>query len=240
MKAIGAPTPEVVAENVNGRLIYYAEPHDFDALLEARGELVIKPRGGKKGGGVRIVRPGDADRLPGNGEFASAKVVQHAYSAAIYPASVNTVRVLTAWDYDASDFFVAGASHRFGTASSSCVDNWSAGGVSSGIDIETGRLGPAMRAPAFDHRRTWLTRHPDTGAQIEGVEVARFHQMARELIEVCRGFPVSLVGWDVVITPDAWTILESNRRPGFIGLQMFKPLLADPRTRSFFQREGMI
>ena len=240
LKAIGAPTPEVVAENVEGRMIYYAEPHDLDALLEARGELVIKPRGGKAGNGVRIVRPGDADRFLEPGEFASTKVVQHAYSATINPASINTVRMLTAWDYDAGDFFVAGASHRFGTALSKRVDNWSAGGVSAGVDVETGRLGPAMPSPSFDHSRTWLQRHPDTGAQIEGVEVARFHQMSRELLEVCRGFPVTLVGWDVVITPDAWTILEANRRPAFIGLQMYRPLLADPRVKTFFARERML
>jgi len=240
LKAIGAPTPEVVAENVDGRVIFYAEPHDLDALLEERGELVIKPRGGKAGGGVRMVRPGDADRFLAPGEFASTKVVQHAYSATINAASVNTVRVLTAWDFDAGDFFVAGVSHRFGTAQSKRVDNWSAGGVSAGVDIETGVLGPAMRSPAYDPGRTWLRRHPDTGARIEGVEVAHFHRMCRELIEVCRGFPVSLVGWDVVITPDAWAIIEANRRPAFIGLQMFRPLLSDPRLRTFFAREGML
>jgi len=240
LKAIGAPTPEVVAENVDGRMIYYAEPHDLDALLEARGELVIKPRGGSKGSGVRIVRPGDADRLPEPGEFASTKVTQHAYAATINSASVNTIRVLTAWDHDAGDFFVAAAIHRFGTAQSKRVDNWSAGGVSAGVDLNTGVLGQAMRSPTFEPCRTWLQRHPDTGSRIEGVEVPRFHQMARELVEVCRGFPISLVGWDVVITPDAWTILESNRRPGFFILQMFRPLLADPRLEVYFAREGML
>jgi hypothetical protein len=44
----------------------------------------------------------------------------------------------------------------------------------------------------------------------------------------------------VVITPDAWTIIEANRRPAFIGLQMFRPLLADPRLRTYFAREGML
>ena len=98
MRAIGAPTPEVVAENVGGRLIFYAKPEDYDAILAERGALVVKPRDGMRGVGVRIVAPGDPDRLLQPNEFASTMVVQHPYAAAIYPHSVNTVRVLTAWD----------------------------------------------------------------------------------------------------------------------------------------------
>jgi hypothetical protein len=240
MRAIGAPTPEVVAENVGGRLIYYAAPADYDALLAARGELVVKPRNGMQGSGVRIVRPGDDDRRPRPNEFASIKVVQHPYAAAIYPHSVNTVRVVTAWDAEADDFFVMAAAHRFGTATSGRVDNWSAGGVASGVDLETGRLAPAIRQVNFDRDRTWWRRHPDTGAPIEGVEIPHFARMCGELLELCRRFPQIFVGWDVVITEDGWTVLEANRFPALNLFQLHRPLLADPRAEAFFRREKMI
>ena len=57
MRAIGGPTPEVVAENAEGRLIYYTQPEDFETLLDLRGELVIKPRSGGQGKGVQSSAP---------------------------------------------------------------------------------------------------------------------------------------------------------------------------------------
>jgi hypothetical protein len=240
MRAIGAPTPEVVAENVGGRLIFYAAPHDYEALLAGRGELVIKPRNGMQGGGVRIVKPGDADRLPRSNEFASIKVVQHPYAAAIYPHAVNTVRLVTAWDADAGAFFVMAAAHRFGTSTSGRVDNWSAGGVAAGVNLETGALAPAIRQVNFDRARTWWPRHPDTGAPIEGVVIPHFERMRSELLQLCRHFPQIFVGWDVVITEAGWTVLEANRFPALNLFQLHRPLLVDPRTEAFFRREKMI
>jgi hypothetical protein len=240
MRALGAPTPEVVAENVDGRLICYAEPRDYQALLAARGELVIKPRNGMQGSGVRIVAPDDPDRMPQPNEFASTKIVQHPYAAAIYAPAVNTVRVLTAWDADAGEFFVMAAAQRFGTATSGRVDNWSAGGVAAGVLLETGTLAPAIRQVNFDRERTWWRRHPDTGAEIEGVESPHFALMCRELLALCARFPQSFVGWDVVITADGWTVLEANRFPALNLFQLHRPLLADPRAEAFFRREKMI
>lgn len=57
LRALGANTPEVVAENAAGRLIFFTDCDDYEALLAARGELVVKPREGHGGKGVRIVRP---------------------------------------------------------------------------------------------------------------------------------------------------------------------------------------
>ena len=57
---------------------------------------------------------------------------------------------------------------------------------------------------------------------------------------MCRGFPIGLVGWDIVITPDSWTIIEANSRPAFALFQRFRPLLSDPRVRTSFVREGML
>jgi Sugar-transfer associated ATP-grasp len=240
MRAIGAPTPEVVAENVGGRLIFYSQPGDYEALLAERGELVIKPRDGAHGSGVRIVRPGDPDRALKPNEFASARVSQHPYAAAINPHSVNTIRVLTAWDEPSRDFFVIAAGHRFGTARSGRVDNVSAGGLAAGICVESGRLAAAIRPDAPRVELTRMTHHPDTGARIEGVETPGFARMCEELLAVCRRFPLIFVGWDIVITADGWTALEANRGPSLNAFQLNGPLLLDPRAKAFFRREGMV
>ena len=166
--------------------------------------------------------------------------MQHPYATAIYPHSINTVRILTALDEPSGEFFVMAAAHRFGTATSGRVDNWSAGGVAAGIDLETGRLARATRQPDFDPARTWWTNHPDTGAPIEGVEIPRFAETCRSLLEVCRRFALTLAGWDVVITPDGWTLLEVNTKPALNLFQLHRPLLADARAKAFFRRERMV
>ena len=240
LRALGASTPEVVAENAAGRLIFFTDCDDYEALLAARGELVVKPREGHGGKGVRIVRPGDADRLPEPGEFVSAKVEQHPYAAAIHAPSVKTIRVLTAWDEDAGDAFVAAAVHRFGTARAGRVDNWSRGGVSAAVDLATARLGAAIRREDHDPTRTWWRQHPDTGARIEGTEVPGFARMCSELLRVCRRFAPAYVGWDIVMTPDGWAIIEANSRPELGLFQVHRPLLLDPRVRNFYVRERVI
>lgn len=240
IRSIGGETPEVLAEHAGGRLILHADVPDFAELLERHGELIVKPRDSSGGGGVRLVRPGDPDPEPRPGEFATPRVRQHPYAAAIYPNSANTVRMLTAWDYDREDVFIAAAAHRFGSARGGCVDNWGVGGLGASVDLGTGTLGPAMRQANFDpSRRRWAS-HPDTGAPIEGVVIPRFHEMCENLLEVARRFPRRYVGWDIVMTEEGWVFLEANRVPSLALFQMHRPVLLDPRLRRFFEREGMI
>lgn len=241
MSAIGARTPTVLMENVEGRIIHYSgATGDLRDLLQAHGELVIKPRAGFGGNGVRIIQAGDNDPTLAPGEFVSTKVEQHAYAARIYPHSANTLRVLTAWDHDRSEFFVAAAVQRIGTSLSGRVDNWSAGGLCAGIDLATGRLGPATRKPNRDSRRTWWSVHPDTEEPIKGVEVPGFSTVCAELLAVCDRFPPRYIGWDIVITPDGWSIIEANSSPALTIFQVHSPLLTDVRLRRFFEREGVL
>ena len=150
MREVGGNHPEVVAEHAGGRLILHGDVPDFATLLASHAELVVKPRGAQSGRGVRLLRAGDPEPALHPGEFASPLVRQHPYAAAIFPGSANTIRLLTAWDYERSDVFVAAAAHRFGSARSGVVDNWSAGGIGAGVDIETGRLGSGIRMLRFD------------------------------------------------------------------------------------------
>ncbi len=242
MGALGANTPPVLVEHAAGRLIFYTDAQSLEALVCAHGALVVKPRGNIGGGvGVRIVCHGDPNPELRPGEFATPYVQQHAYAAEIYPGSANTIRILTAWDYDREDVFVAAATHRFGSSRAVGVDNWSSGGLAAGIDLETGRLGPGIRKPNFDRKRTRYQTHPDTGAQIEGVVIPRFCEMCADLLRVARRFPRRYVGWDIVMTPQSWTYLEANHVPALGLFQFHRPLLLDnPRLRAFYRREGVL
>jgi hypothetical protein len=242
MNEIGGNTPRLLAVHAGGRLVFYTdEARDFESLLRRYGVLIVKPRGNVGGGvGVRLVRAGDEDAAPRPGEIVTTVVQQHGYAAAIYPDSANTIRILTAWDYDRQDVFIAAAAHRFGSTRSGFVDNWSSGGLAAGIDLETGRLGRGIRKPTVDRSRARYSAHPDTGAPIEGVLIPRFDEMCVDLLRVARQFPRRYVGWDVVMTPESWTYLEANHIPALSLFQFHRPLLLDTRLRTYFTREGIL
>jgi hypothetical protein len=139
-----------------------------DALADA-GFLIAKPIAGAGGTSVRRIVS-----LPhgiGPGMFiVESGIRQHPYASSIHPNCVNTIRVLTLKDPDTGQQFVAGAAHRFGTQLTGSVDNFSRGGLSALVDIETGILSAAKSNPGF-YQCDRYPRHCDSGAAIEGVSV---------------------------------------------------------------------
>jgi len=88
------------------------------------------------------------------------------------------------------------------------VDNFEAGGIAAPIDLATGTLGAAV---AKDPRRGTFTRHPDSGAPIEGYRVPYFGEALHAALTAHAAFPwLPFVGWDVVITDDGPLLLEGN------------------------------
>lgn len=167
-------------------------------------------------------------------------LTQHPDEDALYPHSVNTVRVLTMIDVNGGGGpFIAAAVQRIGCRRSEPADNWTRGGLSAPIDLDSGRLGRATRLPDGDVKE-WFSDHPDTGAQIEGAHVAHWQEI-RELVmhsaEVLSF--MEYVGWDIVITPDGPLVLEANINTGLNVLQSHEPLLADPRVRAYYNARGV-
>ena len=62
--------------------------------------------------------------------------------------------------------------------------------------------------------------------------------MCADLLRVARRFPLRYVGWDIVMTPDSWTYLEANHIPALALFQLHRPVLLDPRLRTYYNREG--
>ncbi len=215
------------------------------------GEVIIKPLADSGGHGVLKLRFSDGEwhvnsvRMPEAALLAKLGaitdsvvtecVVQHEYSARVFPDSVNTIRVVTMRDYDRGEQFVAYALHRFGCASSSPVDNWSQGGLCCKVDLETGRL-----SKATEKAMQWHETHPDTGAAIEGTRIANWESMIERIAEMANALAfIPYMGWDVVITADGFRILEINSLPGIYMPQVHTPLLTDSRVRAFYARHGV-
>jgi hypothetical protein len=129
---------------------------EFIALLnrEKISDIFIKPISASQGwGALKLQLEPDSLRMGKEGisrkrlaallEPRKIYVVQRAIDQhdvinAIYPDSVNTVRLDTL--VDEGEVLLNGAILRTG-ANGSCVDNWSAGGFIIGIDIDSGKLG---------------------------------------------------------------------------------------------------
>lgn len=123
--------------------------------------------------------------------------------------SLCTVRVVTARPAGGEPQLIT-AVLRMPTGSSS-VDNFAAGGLASPIDLETGRLGPAVYK---DPRKPDVEVHPDSGERIAGEAVPFWSEVLALCLSAHRSFPkVATVGWDVALTTDGPKLIEAN--PGW-------------------------
>lgn len=167
-------------------------------------------------------------------------VQQAPYAQRIFPMAGNSIRLLTMYDEERREPFLAATCHRFGRAGAeSIADNWNLGGLTADLDPETGVLGVAVWLDGG--ARVEGSAHPDTGAAITGVAVPGWTRIRDGILDLARRVPfLPHVGWDVIATEDGYRILEGNGRPGITIVQTFRPLLADPRVRRFLERRGVI
>ncbi len=261
MRSVGAPTATVHGLATPRGMAWFAGPPDGErdavrglrVLLERDGELVLKPADGGRGnriaflaladGGVTVNRERADDAalaaLLTPGMLVCERLHQGAWAAGIFPDATNTMRLMTMWDIDTGEPFVAKAIHRFGTHRSAPVDNVAKGGISTHVDLATGELGEAIPAPSIWGAQRF-THHPDTGAPLVGARVPGWEQVVAEVLEVNRRVAhIPYIGWDVLLGDGRWWIIEGNHYPD-TQIQAFGPLLADPRVRRFYEHHGVV
>ncbi|OSM42632.1 sugar-transfer associated ATP-grasp domain-containing protein [Nesterenkonia sp. PF2B19] len=241
-------------------------PHDrrvplqtfLQSHLEVDQKVFVKPLRGAEGRRVRsITRTAKGFRM--NGDTVSVSEIrqwiqdqkrpmifergieQHPAQAALNPSATNTLRVLTMPDVDqGKDPFIAVAVQRIGTERSGHVDNWTQGGLSAKVDIETGTLSRAGQLPE-GRRPVWFSEHPDSGAVIEGATVPFWEETKELVMDASRRLSfMEYIGWDIIIGPTGPVILEGNINSGMNVLQVHGPLLADERVRSYYLKRGVI
>jgi len=215
--------------------------------LRDQGQFVLKQLRGHGGNEVVVCEYADGEfRLDGtpttraalcervaelSGSLVTEYVHQHEYADELYPHATNTVRVLTLWDDEARELVTAFALHRVGTERSRPIDNYSAGGLTAEIDLETGTLGRAARKP-FAGEVPWHDSHPDTGTRIAGTRVPHWEAVRATVEHLAReNTNVPAIGWDVVLDESAEpVVLEANTGTHLDLFQVHRPLLADDRV----------
>jgi hypothetical protein len=258
--SIGCPTAPLRALVSKGQFTSTETGRRLDEagvidLLRTYPELVVKPRFGGSGSHIRFLTLADGilsvnKRTLGFSEMVrllqqqeehvvTERIHQHSYAARVYPHSTNTIRILTMLDVASGTPFIAAAVHRFGTATSLPVDNWSKGGISAAVDVDTGSVGAGITFPDRYAARVH-ERHPDSGEPIAGIRVPSWPRIRDAVLALAARMPLDIayVGWDVIVTEAGFVVLEGNRNSDVNLLQIHGPLLKDERVRAFYRKYG--
>lgn len=124
------------------------------------GRCIVKPAHGSGGSGVRAFDSLEQARAAavatGEDHLVQELVHQHAAMAALWPDSLNTVRVLAIRTADGR-VVLPRAVQRIGRRTTGAVDNYSSGGLAAWVDLHNGTLGPVVQKVQRRERRLFLT-----------------------------------------------------------------------------------
>lgn len=245
---LGLPVPELLGCVDPGP---EAPARVEEALRRApAGRLVIKPVAGTGGRAIQVaVLQEGRPMLWVKGEprpletlvvkersLLQEAVIQHPTLAAIYPHSVNTLRLQTLLQ-DSGEPLLLGAFFRFGRHQSA-ADNMGSGGIGVGVDPETGRFlgtGKNIGNQFFD-------RHPETGAVFEGFQVPHWEAGVELALRAQRNLTwYRLVGFDLAFTESGPVIIEINPQPESVAVEALSgPLLGRPAVARAFLAHGLL
>lgn len=222
-------------------------------------EFVIKPAGGAKGTGITVITSRRGDRfvsgddreydfaglhrlllegfntgLPHHREcmLLQERVRQHPAFDAINPNCTNTIRVMT-FVNDGGEVEIIGRIIKFGRGKT-MVDNVDKGAMMAAID-DKGTVGPLVRYSSS--KLEYVDRHPDTNAQIAGLQLPYFS----EAIDLARAAQLRLpqlrsLGFDIAITANGPVIIEGNAWWGILPQTITRQGFISPGMREVLNR----
>ena len=226
---------------------YYSHEGKFLELLTPQqipfsfDRLIYKPNKGTKGQGIKTgntpPRLSDFQKQLQEKKFSDYIVcpylTQRNYASKIFSGSLNTIRVFTGILEGKS--VCIRAVHRFGRSSVKDVDNFSKGGISANINIQTGMMDKACY---FDGRkRVSVTMHPDTQEPVIGVKVEGWEEMISELLRIqLRISFIRYLAWDIAMVNDSFLIIEANHVSDVDLYQCHGSLITTEEHRRFFEQ----
>ncbi len=168
------------------------------------------------------------------------RLSQEGLAGAIFPGSVNTMRIGTMIDPGSGKPFIAYAVHRFGSLKTGFVDNVGQGGITAKIDLDSGRLSMAHHY-SMEGQMEVFEKHPVTSVMIFNQEIPNWQDVKRRIIELVSRMPyLKYVGWDFVLSNDDLYVLEGNVSPGLGMIQMHGPLRENVQAWNFFKFHGYV
>lgn len=144
----------------------------------------------------------------GNALIVQPRMTNHSAWQPFTSGALATIRFLTGRVPDGSITPLA-ATLRMPTGAS-MADNFSAGGIASAIDLQSGRLGTAIRKLP-ENGVFEFDIHPDTNQQLTGAQLPRWKRIREFACEVHSTFDTIFVGWDLSLTTDGLMVIEGNK-----------------------------
>ena len=169
----------------------------LEKIHNTEGEVLIKKESGRWGKDITFIEAGKVkrDNLPQSYDYlVQRKAIQHDHINAVYPGSVNTLRITTYLDFDAT-VKVKNVIMRVGTGGTR-TDNFKTGGRFLFLDDQ---------GMCRNHAYAGITlepeyNHPDTGFEYSRLRVTALEQAKQRCIESHYKYPyLRLIGWDVFI-----------------------------------------
>jgi hypothetical protein len=242
---------EMIDLSRSGRNTGAYDPWKLLSLLKVNVKLILKPLAESGGAGVLLLEANGGSFCINGARCNERDVLrrlmnlegyivcqfehQHQYANDLYPATTNTIRLITMRDYEAHRAFIGAWFHRVGTHQSIPVDNFAAGGLICSIDMESGIIGRAL-AKRADGGVQFVDRHPDTGDPISGKMIPTWDYVKSEVLRMADHLAfVPYMGWDIVITSNGFKVLEINSLPALVW-QIHNPICDNPRAKAFYRQ----
>lgn len=166
-------------------------------------------------------------------------VIQHDYAMRISRNSLNTLRLLTVWDFNKKNFYVARAFHRFGVGES-VVDNIGQGsGVLSFVNVDTGELTGEGAVNINNSGDTYCKNiiHPTSNIDLSGVRIPHYKEVVQTILKICNEHSyMRYIGWDIAITEDGFKVIETNSFSALEVIQQREGFFEDDNLRRIISK----
>jgi hypothetical protein len=197
-----------------------ASVEEFSAFAARHEYIIVKPADGMCGKGIEKIATQETNandlfsRLTADKKFVVEQCVeQHPDVAALYPHSVNTMRLVSIMD-DSGEVHIVFRAMRLG-AGGGVVDNFNSGGMF----VLVGEDG-TISSDAINKETTIFTSHPDTGVRFVDTKIPFYTESVEMVRYAASKIPkLRYVGWDVAVTNDGPLLIEVNQHPGHDILQ---------------------
>lgn len=214
----------------------YTRESTFDSFVELvqTKDCLVKPVAGSLGKGIRLIKKDDQADLKAlyNQCYEEDCIVEEKLCgckelAEFHPGSLNTLRVFTVSKGERCE--VLAAMLRAGVGDS-LVDNASAGGIVSFVDVATG----TVTSDGADKQGNTYVMHPETGKAFKGCVIPHWEQV----VAVCKSMSLTVpelvfAGWDLCVLQDGSVeLVEVNSYSNVSGLQTAYRHGIKPRLRA--------
>ena len=183
-------------------------------FLKKHSTFMAKPLNGSCGKKIERLNVADFSSLDEVYDYVNGKefeleeiIIQDPRVAAIYPGSINTVRVVTILKDNIPHVICA----YFRIGNGKFVDNFNSGGMAAPVDVKTG----IVKDAAIDKQKNLYTHHPMTGHIIKGFQFPDWDNALEMCKEATHVVPqMGYVGWDVGFSINGPLFVEANEYPG--------------------------